>query len=210
MSNRFVIADLHFGHKGMIQFVRADGTPCRPEWGRADPERLMSDEEAAERVAAMDEAMVERWNSVVRPGDKVEVLGDVVINRRALPILGRLNGKKRLRMGNHDIFIKHHSADYQPYFDEISAYKVMPDDGVIMSHIPVHPCQLERRWIGNIHGHMHDKRVMKAGTVITGYADDFSVGRVETIDERYLCVSVEQINYTPLEYGEALKRLPRR
>lgn len=199
MSNRFVIADTHFGHTGMIQFVRSDGTPLRPEWGRADPDRLMSPEEASERVEAMNEAMVERWNSVVGPKDKVEVLGDVVINRRALPILARLNGKKRLRMGNHDIFVKHHSADYQPYFEEISAYKVMPTEGVILSHIPVHPCQLEHRWIGNIHGHMHEKRVTRSIHTANG--------KEHRIDPRYLCVSVEQIEYTPLEFGEALSRL---
>jgi calcineurin-like phosphoesterase family protein len=185
MGQRFVIADPHFGHKGMIMFSKTDGTPARP-WGRVCDD--MEPAEAAERVAAMDEAMVERWNAVVHPKDTVEVLGDVVINRRALPILARLNGDKRLYMGNHDVFTKKHSADYRPYFSTIAAYKVMPKDGIIMSHIPIHTCQLEGRWIGNIHGHMHHNRVMLNGSP----------------DPRYLCVSVEQINYTPMAYEEAL------
>ena len=40
--------------------------------------------------------MVKRWNETVRPNDKVYHLGDVVINRKALKTLGRLNGEKVL------------------------------------------------------------------------------------------------------------------
>ncbi len=47
-------------------------------------------------VEEMDELMVERWNSVVHPQDKVYHLGDVVMHKRALPILARLNGEKFL------------------------------------------------------------------------------------------------------------------
>jgi hypothetical protein len=155
MRNRFFFADPHFTHRGMVQFVRNDGTPLRP-WGRAvTTETPMSPEECDERVAAMDEALVDNWNSVVGQYDKVELLGDVVINRKALPILDRLNGKKRLRMGNHDIFLK----DYAKYFEEVSAYKVMDD--LVCSHIPLHHESVKQRWKANVHGHLHDGRVMR-------------------------------------------------
>jgi hypothetical protein len=72
MGQRFVIAYPHFGHKGMIMFSKADGTPARP-WGRVCDDMEPAE---AERVAAMDAAMVERWNAVVHPKDTVEVLGD--------------------------------------------------------------------------------------------------------------------------------------
>ena len=52
----------------------------------------------------MDEEMIKRWNETVRPNDKVYHLGDVVINRKALTTLSRLNGDKVLIRGNHDIF----------------------------------------------------------------------------------------------------------
>ena len=85
----FLVSDTHFGHAGVCRFMRNDGvTKLRP-WD--NPEE-------------MDEAMVKLWNERVRPNDKVYHLGDVVINRRALSIMSRLNGDKVLIRGNHDIF----------------------------------------------------------------------------------------------------------
>ena len=73
----------------------------------------MQDWETADE---MDDAMVENWNSVVKPHDKVYHLGDAVIQRRCLKTLGRLNGKKQLIRGNHDIF---RTKEYMEYFEEI-------------------------------------------------------------------------------------------
>lgn len=199
MAERFFCADPHFSHGGMIRFARRDGSPLRPEWGRVPEEGYtMPLQEEADRVAAMDEAMVERWNSVVGPTDKVELLGDVVINRRALPILNRLNGKKRLRMGNHDIFLK----DYGPYFEEISAYKVMND--LICSHIPLHEESVKQRWLANVHGHLHDGRVMQE---IDPYEYGLTGKETLVIHPRYLCVSMEHIDFTPISLDEVYARI---
>ena len=81
----FLVSDTHFGHAGVCRFLREDGTKLRP-WD--DPNE-------------MDEEMVKRWNETVRPNDKVYHLGDVVINRKALKTLERLNGDKILIKGNH-------------------------------------------------------------------------------------------------------------
>ena len=87
--NRFVISDTHFGHTNSWEkFKLPDGSPLRP---------FTSNEE-------MDETMIERWNAKVKPNDVVYHLGDVVINRKHLHLVKRLNGKKRLVRGNHDIF----------------------------------------------------------------------------------------------------------
>ena len=173
MPNTLICADQHFGHRGITQFLKKDGTKVRP-WDT--PEE-------------MDEALVANWNNVVRPNDKVYILGDVVINRKALALLSRLNGSGRfvLIRGNHDIF---KMEDYTPYFRDLRAYHVMGKDKVIMSHIPVHTNQLER-WRYNIHGHTHTNNVL--------LPDD-------TIDERYICVCMEQIDYTPIPYDEIRKR----
>ena len=98
MGNIFLTADTHFSHAGVCKFLRHDGTKLRP-WD--NPEE-------------MDEFMVERWNKVVRPNDKVYHLGDVVIARKALAILDRLNGDKVLIKGNHDIF---KITDYLKHID---------------------------------------------------------------------------------------------
>ena len=141
--------------------------------------------------------MVRRWNERVGKKDKVYHLGDVVINRKYLEILGRLNGDKVLIRGNHDIF---KLEDYTKYFRDVRGYHVM--SGMIFSHVPVHPESLGRFGV-NVHGHLHYQRVKKiVGVDKTGtftYSDE--------IDPRYHCVCVEQTDYTPITLEEVKKRV---
>ncbi len=176
MANTFFISDTHFGHKNIITFKRDDNTPLRD----------------FATVEEMDETMVRNWNKVVCDKDTVYHLGDVVINRKALPILERLNGRKVLIKGNHDIF---RLEDYTQYFDDIRAYKVMTKEGIICSHIPIHPDSLSR-WRINLHGHLHSGVVKKRKWLFW-----------KVRDPRYMCVSVEHINYMPISYDEVLKRI---
>lgn len=177
MPNIFLVSDQHFGHKGVTQFTRNDGSPLRP-WND---------------VEEMDEELVKRHNDVVRPKDKVYFLGDVVINRKALVTVNRLNGNKVLIKGNHDIFKLN---DYLNVgFRDIRAYHVM--DGMIMSHIPIHENQLQR-FGSNIHGHLHSNRVM----VLEENKFRNKIVTTEYIDPRYFSVCVEQINYTPMSFEE--------
>ena len=173
----FLVSDTHFGHAGVCRFTRADGcTPLRP-WDSADE---------------MDEAMVERWNERVRPNDKVYHLGDVVINRKALGIMRRLNGDKVLIRGNHDIF---RDTDYREHFRELRAYHVM--NGMILSHIPIHSESLGRFGV-NIHGHTHANRVMLPG---------FNGKITDIVDVRYHCVCVEQTDFAPILFEDVIKRI---
>ena len=177
MPANFLVSDTHFGHAGVCRFLREDGTKLRP-WD--NPEE-------------MDEEMVKRWNETVRPNDKVYHLGDVVINRKALKTLGRLNGEKVLIKGNHDIF---KLSDYIPYFKDIRGYHVM--NGMILSHVPVHPESLAR-FGTNIHGHLHANRVkMKVR---------YPHKETEIIDPRYFNVSVEQIDFTPILFEQAMIKI---
>jgi calcineurin-like phosphoesterase family protein len=139
----------------------------------------------------MDEEMVRRWNERVRPKDKVYHLGDVVINRKALKTLARLNGDKVLIRGNHDIFP---DTEYREYFRELRAYHVM--NGMILSHIPIHTSSLGRFGV-NIHGHLHANRVMTTDL----FSDE------TTVDTRYHCVCVEQTDYTPILFEDVIKRI---
>jgi calcineurin-like phosphoesterase family protein len=185
MPGVFLVSDTHFGHAGVCRFTRNDGvTKLRP-WD--DPQE-------------MDEAMIMAWNDRVRPNDKVYHLGDVVINRRALQTLSRLNGDKVLIRGNHDIF---RDVEYGQYFRELRAYHVM--NGMILSHIPVHEASLGRFGV-NIHGHLHANRVMRARGV------DARTGEVlyssTEIDPRYHCVCVEQTpNFAPILFEDVIKRI---
>jgi calcineurin-like phosphoesterase family protein len=147
----------------------------------------------------MDEAMVTAWNDRVRPNDKVYHLGDVVMSRRSLSIMSRLNGDKVLIRGNHDIF---RDDEYRQYFRELRAYHVM--NGLILSHIPIHSESLGRFGC-NIHGHLHANRVMKPRGV------DASTGEVlygNEIDPRYYNVSVEQLpDFAPILFEDVLKKI---
>ena len=138
----------------------------------------------------MDEEMVKRWNETVKPNDKVYHLGDVVINRKSLSIMSRLNGDKVLIKGNHDIF---KLEEYTQYFRDIRGSHVM--NGMILTHIPLHPRQLYR-FGTNIHGHLHTNRVM---------FDDKEMG--EIIDPRYFCVCVEQTDFRPILFEDVIKRI---
>ena len=169
MKTRFVISDTHFSHENAwAKFKLADGSPLRP---------FTSTEE-------MDETMVENWNNVVGPFDVVYHLGDVAISKRGLDLVKRLNGKKRLIRGNHDIYKD--SDYYNVGFEQIHGVRVFVDKW-IFSHIPLHPDSVAERFRANICGHLHANKVK------------LSDG---TVDPRYVCVSVEQINYTPVSFDD--------
>ena len=177
MPSVFLVSDTHFGHAGVCRFTRRDGvTKLRP-WDSAEE---------------MDEAMVERWNDRVRPDDKVYHLGDVVMSRRSLSIMDRLNGDKVLIRGNHDIF---RDEDYRKYFRELRAYHVMA--GMILSHIPIHSESLGRFGV-NIHGHTHADRVMRPLA---------TSGRSDVVDVRYHCVCVEQTDFAPILFEDVIDRI---
>lgn len=161
MPGTFLIADTHFGHAGVTKFLRDDGKKLRP-WSTPDE---------------MDHDMTELWNAAVTKKDLVYILGDVVINRRCLPILRKLNGEKVLIKGNHDMF---RIQEYTKYFKDVRACSTMA--GYILTHIPIHPCSVGRYGV-NIHGHLHDGRVKLEGG---------------GVDKRYMCVSAEHINFRPI------------
>jgi calcineurin-like phosphoesterase family protein len=171
MSKTWLVSDTHFGHKGVCEFLRSDDkTKLRP-WDNPDE---------------MDEAMIKMWNDVVAPEDRVWHLGDVVINRKALKTI---NGRKKLIMGNHDIF---RASEYLEYFEDVKSFHKL--DGYTLTHIPLHPDSVGRWAKGNIHGHLHSNNVMKI--------DQYNQ---LVRDERYICVCVEQIGFKPIDFDDIVK-----
>lgn len=157
MPETFFIGDTHFGHKGIINFESTK--PYRP----------------FSCIQEHDEELIRRWNHAVGPKDNVWHLGDFCFGKHNIAIAGRLNGYKRLVLGNHD----HYGIEeYLKYFAKI--YGVAQYKGAVLSHIPVHPGQFDR-YHTNIHGHLHTNAIK---------------------DCRYVNVSCEQINLTPISFED--------
>lgn len=157
------IGDTHFGHENIIKF---DST---------------KDFRPFESIYQHDHVLVENWNSVVQDDDKVYLVGDVAF-RSQYQYLGMLKGKITIVLGNHDYANKIDAMLQHPHVKVCGSAEF---GGGIITHIPVHPCQLER-WKFNIHGHMHTMSIK---------------------DARYACVSAEQINLTPIKWEVLRKQI---
>lgn len=171
------MGDMHLGHANIITFVDNDGARIRP----------------FDDINEHDEILIKNFNDLVMPDDRVYFLGDLVINRKFLPKLARFNGKKKLIKGNHDIF---QLDDYLPYFEDIMSYRIYPQHGLIFSHIPVHPCQLERRFKCNPHGHTHANSVPMEGSKVP--------------DPRYINLCPEKTEFKPVCLDQVLAMVKQR
>jgi calcineurin-like phosphoesterase family protein len=187
MPNTFFISDTHFGHENTCtKFKRDDGTPLRP----------------FANAQEMDEEMVKRWNEVVKDGDKVYHLGDVVMSKKHITTMLRLKGSKRLILGNHDLL---GVREYIKYFKEVYAIRVLED--VTLTHVPLHPESITQRWKTNVHGHTHANNMYRFNI---DKNDIYSSGLIKELDPLYYNVSVEQIDYRPIEFSELRARIAAR
>lgn len=143
----WVISDTHFNHRNILSFKDRKGDFIRP----------------FSSVEEMDETMIENWNQVIQPQDKVYHLGDVYFGsrERAEEILSKLQGHKRLIVGNHDVIYGNEKGNpLLKYFEKIYLWRMWPDFRLLLSHVPVHESTLgENRFSNgpfiNIHGHTH-------------------------------------------------------
>jgi calcineurin-like phosphoesterase family protein len=148
MSKVYVISDPHFSHKNMA--IR----------------RGFLDE------TEHDEHIISMWNSVVTKHDIVWILGDITMEKSSnYHLLNRLNGIKKVVLGNHDK--PQHVPELLKYVNHVcSSFKY---SGCLLTHIPIHESELNRFKL-NIHGHVHSNSLD---------------------DDRYVNVSCEVVDYTP-------------
>lgn len=172
MSEVFFISDLHLGQRNILTFNRDDGSRLRP----------------FKDLDEMHDAIINGWNSVVQNGDKVYVLGDVAFNKNSLRLLEEMKGSKRLVKGNHDLF---KIRLYLEYFKEV--YGVRQINGVWLTHVPMHTQSVySDRVLGNVHGHLHGKPVIRNTTVL----------KPAMPDPKYINASVESLDYVPISMTE--------
>ena len=171
------ISDNHFHHSNILHFTADDGSLIRPGF---------------QDVNHMNELMVEKWNSVVGKNDKVYHLGDVVMKTGAwaFDILNQLNGDKILIRGNHDKAKLH---IYAKHFKDVRSeihMKTSEGDMVIFTHRPIRISGGDKEFTirntFNVHGHIHQNIINSL---------------------RYINVSVEAIDYTPVSWQEIDKNI---
>lgn len=133
MTNVWFIGDTHFGHSNILKFSEA--------------RRHFKD------IDHHNQTLIENWNSIIKPNDKVYHLGDVSFGRDNLRHVRKLNGNKTLIMGNHDKY----SVEEYIHFGFTKVVGCMKYMEFVLSHIPIHPEMFEYRWEYNIHGHIHMK-----------------------------------------------------
>ena len=132
----YFTGDTHFGHGGALGLYR------RP----------------FASVAAMNEALLARWNETVGPEDTVWHLGDFAIRQRppvVADLLARLNGRKHLVAGNNDP----PSTRELAVWESVQSYLEIEADGVgmVLCHYPFRSWRgMGKGWV-NLHGHSHGR-----------------------------------------------------
>lgn len=160
----FWVSDLHLFHANIIKY-------CSRPWAN---------------VQEMNEALISNWNSVVKDGDDVYILGDFALTRDKKDvenIVRRLNGHKHLIYGNHDKQSVRHAAGFAEKVD----YKTLTIDKqyIVMSHYPMLSWHGSHRSSWMLHGHSH-------GTL----KRDLTAMRLD------VGVDVPEWNYTPINFEQ--------
>ena len=133
-DHTFFISDTHFGHGNIIKYCH------RPFNSLGD----------------MNETMITAWNAVVGPDDLVIHVGDFCFGTPGYirSVADRLNGQKRIILGNHD---RKPNALKDAGWDVCKSYSVCFDQiKIFLNHRPVFD---ETKWPAgtdfHFHGHSH-------------------------------------------------------
>jgi calcineurin-like phosphoesterase family protein len=168
MNNRiFLTSDTHFFHKNIIEY---ENRPYKD-------------------IYDMNESLIENWNTVVGKTDTVYHLGDVGFgNVEALEsIILRLNGRKKLIIGNHDKRIKP-DVWKRIGFDTVYDLPVVLENFFILSHKPPQYMTEKVPYVW-IYGHVHSSPMY------------------QTITKNSVCMCVERWDYKPVSFDEVKNML---
>jgi calcineurin-like phosphoesterase family protein len=161
--NIWMLADHHLDHANIIKYED------RPFAG----------------VEEMSEEIIKRHNAVVSKDDKVFFLGDVGFGKpeHLAQYIKRMNGRKTLILGNHDISSIPSVARWlEAGFVEVSRYPILFAEWYWLSHEPLY--MNEATPYVNVFGHVHSNDTYK------------------TISKHGYCVSIERHDYRPVNFKE--------
>ena len=179
----FFTSDQHFGHTNVIKYCN------RP----------------FDTVEQMNEHMVEKWNSVVRPDDVVYVLGDFSLAKSpVMKYVPRLNGQKHLIAGNHDHCHPIHTKNHEKRQRMIQLYLNAGFISVQLEmklHIAGQSVKLHHMPYNS--DHTKDIRYAEyrpkneGGWLLHGH-----VHQLWTVNNKQINVGVDRHQYTPVSIAE--------
>lgn len=115
-----------------------------------------------ESVQEMNEALIERWNSIVQKDDIVYNLGDVFLGtdkEQSLEMVSRLNGQIHYAIGNHDGDKKIEAIKQLPNTADVQfGYRLKHKKTTFLcTHYPTVVGNMTFDNVWNLHGHTHQK-----------------------------------------------------
>ena len=137
MSKKYYIADTHLGHEKCLEF---------------DPRPFLSIEEH-------DQAIIDKWNKIVKDEDHIYVIGDFAYRNKqpVISYVSRLKGHIHLVRGNHD----KRREQYESCFESVDDILVIEDE-TYRPHCQVTLCHYwtpfgpgQRHGGFMLHGHTH-------------------------------------------------------
>lgn len=165
MRNIWFTSDTHFHHDNIISYT------SRPY----------------SNVDQMNEALIQNWNSVIRPHDVIYHLGDFAFGRGATTTaiqttVNQLHGQINLIPGNHDKKMKGISGIHVLH----PIHMIKPKVRIVMCHWPM------LSWYGSHGGSWH----------LFGHVH----GKLET-HVLSLDVGVDANNYTPINLDDVIAKM---
>ena len=146
----FFTSDTHFNHANILRYCPGRVTHI-----------------GSDSIEDHNEWLIKVWNDKVGPKDRVFHMGDFALGRieDSFPILDRLNGRKFLISGNHDV--RHlKSAEFRSYWEKIYfgyfeiEIKLNGKTTLIcMCHYPLQTWNKAHYGSLCLHGHVHQNKV---------------------------------------------------
>lgn len=149
----------------------------------------------------MCDKMLEKWNNKVNKNDTVYILGDYTWKQsdEHIEYLKKLNGRKRLILGNHDF--RNSSNKYKDLFESIKDYDEVKIDGkvIVMSHYPIFMYNKHYHDTIMLYGHLHNTKEYRL-------VNDMMT-RLDNIDCPHNMFNVGCMlwNYEPISLDEIIK-----
>lgn len=177
MENIWFVSDTHFFHDRIQEF-------CPNTREGKDAEE-------------MTWTMVERWNYLIKPMDRVYHLGDFSFKGKVKveEVASALSGQIHLILGNHDKIIEK-NKELHKYFASVNYNKHLKvgEDRFILSHFPMAEWWDCHKGTIHCHGHVH------GGTANTQWQQQFKIFDVG-IDNR------EDSLMIPFHIDEVLEKM---